>query len=208
MTEPIKKSLLTRWFGRALPIIAIGLFALVILRQQQLERWSEHPPNAKVAPRRLAPRFELIDHNRHLVKFERFLGRQRVVVIFFDAEQGADKDPRVRPLVDHFDKIKQAGIEIIAISTAPFYANEQAEKNMPQMECPFPLLTDIVNRNPIAWPTHRLWGAYNEEQDTPIPGLYLVARDGTIEIGPDGKPIPIADEAAVIAKLIQADWPR
>lgn len=43
--------------------------------------------------RRPAPKFLALDSDNKLLKFERYLGRQEVLLIFFDGEAGADRDP-------------------------------------------------------------------------------------------------------------------
>jgi peroxiredoxin len=191
--------------GPVLLLVAAGVILVVtVLRYRQLEEWKTSPPPPRAAARQLAPRFELADHRRHLVKFERFLGRQRVVLVFFDSELGADRDPRLLPLIEHFDRINSAGIEVVAVSTATRFENEQAEERIGRI--PFPLLTDIDLHSPVPR-AHLLWGRLDERSQQPLPGMFLVARDGTIPVGPDGKPLPVQDEQAVIETLIRGEWP-
>jgi len=193
---------------RLLLLLAAGglIFGLVIFREYQLAEWRETAPPVRAAPRRLAPRFEVTDHHRHFVKFERFLGRQRVVLLFFDAERGAASDPSVQALADNFDVLKRAGIEVVAISDNTPYANQQEEKKWGR-EFPFPLLTDVTRNGGIS-PVHHLYGLYDSRHRKAQNGLFLVARDGTVPVGPGGKPLPVADIEATIRQLCAGEWPR
>ena len=73
-----------------LPLSALVILGLVVYRVQ---REAGRPPTPLARPpveRRLAPRFELYDQQNQIVKFERSLGRTRLVVVFFDGRLGAD----------------------------------------------------------------------------------------------------------------------
>lgn len=194
---------------RLLLLLTAGLviFGLVLFRERQLAHWRATALPAQAAPRQLAPRFEVADHHRHLVKFERFLGRQRVALLFFDARLGADQDPHVLALLRHFDAIRRAGIEVVAISDATPYANLEAEKKLGQT-FPFPLLTDIDLKIPASSPVHRMYGLFDVKRERSLNGLFLVARDGTVPIGPDGKPLPVKDVTSAIDRLSAGEWPR
>jgi peroxiredoxin len=194
---------------RLLLLLAAGLviLGLVVFRERQLARWKDATPHERPAPRRLAPRFEVADHHRHVVKFERFLGRQRVVLIFFDAELGAAKDPRVQAILPCAAALAEKGIEVVAISGATPYANQQAEAALGHT-FPFPLLTDIELKTPIDFPVHRRWGRFDVKRHRPLTGVFLIARDGTVPITPEGLPLPVADEEAAIAALCHGEWPR
>lgn len=195
------------WFARILPVAGLILLALVGWRLQQLEHWRQHPESVNLQRRALAPRFELADHRRHLVKFERFLGRQRVVLIFFDAELGADRDPRLQPLLDKEQLLKANGIEVVAVSSATPYANKQAEERLGE-SIGFPLLTDIDVNTPIPDPVHRMWGRYDEGQDQTLTGLFLIGRDGTVAVDDQGRPKPVENEQQVLELLSQGRWPE
>jgi len=194
------------WFARILPVAGLILIGLAGWRIQQLEYWRQNPESVNLQRRALAPRFELADHRRHLVKFERFLGRQRVVLIFFDAELGADRDPRLQPLLEKSQLLKTNGIEVVAVSSATPFANQQAEERLGE-PISFPLLTDIDVTKPIPDPVHRMWGRYDETRNETLTGLFLVARDGTVAVDDRGIPKPVANEQQVLNTLSQGYWP-
>ena len=189
----------------ALLIAGVVILGLVFFRQSQIKDWRSNPTRV-VALRRLAPRFELADHRRNLVKLEGLLGRHRIILVFFDAELGVDGDPRTRPLIDHFETIDNAGFQVLAVSTATPFANGEATKRL-EKELPFSVMTDIDLRNPMPHPTHTLWGRV-DKTGKPIPGLFLIERDGTTIVDPSGVPVPVEDEEAVISQLIEGAWPE
>lgn len=188
-----------------------GLFilGLVLFRTAQLARWRTNPPPANAAPRGLAPRFDLADHHRQVVKFERFLGRDPVVLLFLDPDLPVLADPLLGLLADCATKLSDAGIAILAVSEATPFAYQQAVQTRGS-DVPFPLLTDLSVRPDVVAnsPVHRLWGRYDPASNRPRGGLFLIARDGTVALGPDGFPLPVQDPAGTVADLCTGNWPR
>lgn len=183
----------------------VGLLAVVVWRQNQLEDWENDPTRQVATIRTLAPRFTLADHNRKVVKLERLLGRHRVVIAFFDADLGVDKDLRTKQLLQNFSAIENAGVEVIAVSTATPFANEEAEKRL-GYELPFPVLTDIDMTNPQPTPAHRLYGMLDPKTGKTSTGLFLIDRDGSLPLGQDGIPVPVANELAALKSLAKGEW--
>ena len=136
------------------------------------------------------------------MKFERYLGRTQIVVVFFDGELGADAYPSLTQLRDHFDQVKSAGVQVVGISLATPYANREAEKR--SKEFPFPLLSDIGQNNPA--PAHTQWGRFDPRDGTFSTGVFLVDRSGMVEIEA-GRPKPVSDPQAVIQSLCAGKWP-
>lgn len=190
-----------------LGLAGVLLVMAVVWRERQLAQWRQDAPTVRFAPRSLAPRFRLADHHRHVVKFDRFLGRQRVLVVFFDAQLGPLRDPRMSRILECHPTIARMGVEIVGISSATPFANLAAEQERGE-KIPFPLLTDIDVQSPVNEPVHRLWGRYDEKLGQTKTGLFLVARDGTIALGPDGYPMPVENEQAALDALCQGHWPR
>jgi peroxiredoxin len=185
-----------------LPLAALIIAALVVYR---LQRERRALPAAPIAARQLAPRFELYDQQNQLVKFERYLGRTKLVVVFFDGPRGADADPWLTLLRDHHDAVSGAGVQVIAISTATPFAIHQAEERAAR-PFPFPVLIDIDPRQPVPAPVHRLWGMYDEGTQTTRTGVFLVDRAGMVTTGAGG-PVPVSDAGAAIAALCRGEWP-
>ncbi|QDU38142.1 Putative peroxiredoxin [Maioricimonas rarisocia] len=181
-----------------LPIAAIVIGGLVFWRLNREER---SPSGARSVALQLAPRFELYDQSSRLVKFERYLGRTRMAVVFFDGDAGADQNALLRTLQEHHDAVEQAGVQIIGISTATPYANRAAGERAGG-EFPFPLLSDVD----LARPVHRQWGMVNLQTGEPKSGLFLVDRGGRVA-AQGGEFVPVSDPDSVVAELAQGRWP-
>ena len=169
---------------------------------QRLQERSPQPGGPRVA-KRLAPRIELYDQKSQLVKFERYLGRTKMVVVFFDGETGADADPWLTQLRDHHDQVKAAGVQVIGIGLATPYANRESEKR--SQDFPFPLLSDIGKDNPA--PAHTKWGRFDPSDGTFQTGVFLVDRSGMVETQA-GKFKPVSDPAGVVKSLCAEKWPE
>jgi peroxiredoxin len=186
-----------------LPIAAVIIAALLVYRLQREER--RPVASGPVGERRLAPNIVLSSQSRQLVKLEGYLGRTRIVLLFFDADRGADGDPILVQLGEHHPELEEAGIQVIAVSTATRYENAQSEQRL-GWEFPFPLLTDIDPDQPIPAPAHQAWGLFDAEHNQTRTGLFLIERDGTVRWD-DGRPHPVSDPQSVIDQLIAGSWP-
>lgn len=141
--------------------------------------------------RHLAPRFELYDQHSQLVKFERYLGRTELLVVFIDGQRSVDEDPLLKRLQDEHARLAEAGLQVVAISLATPHAIRRAEQRM-GMEFWFPVLTDIDMQSPIPAPVHRLWGLADDNSPEIQTGAYFVDRRGMVAY--DGVfPEPIDD---------------
>ena len=114
---------------RLLLISGLVILGLVMFRQRQLAEWQTRPP-LRAAPQGLAPRFSLADHHRRFVKLERYFGRERVVLAFFDAALGREPRSPSAAAARCFEALRQAGIQVVAVSDATPYANLQAEEQL------------------------------------------------------------------------------
>lgn len=169
--------------------------------QQRLDRIAhiQRPRTAKQP----APRFALYDQTSQLVKFERYLGRTQMVVVFFDGESGADHDPWLTQLRDHHERVKAAGVQVVGIGVATPFANRQAgERSQP---FPFPILSDIGKDLPA--PAHTQWGRFDPSDGSFHTGVFLVDRSGMVET--NGRNFqPVSDPAAVVKSLCDGHWPE
>ncbi len=177
-----------------------GLVWLAEHNQRTQQRTTQ---TERAQPRRLAPRIELYDQKSQLVKFERYLGRTRMVVVFFDGEAGADHDPWLTQLRDHYDTVKAAGVQVIGIGVATPYANRQAGER--SQAFPFPILSDIGKDNPA--PAHTQWGRFDPSDGSFHTGVFLVDRSGMVET--EGRIFkPVTDPEAVVKALCIGKWPE
>lgn len=172
-----------------LPIAALIIAALVQWRyQREPGHWSA-PATSQT--RQLAPRFALYDQHSQLVKFERYLGRTRLLVVFLAGEQSLEKNPLLQRLRDVHPALEDAGVQVVAIGQATPHAIRQAEQRS-GVEFPFPVLTDIDMNSPIPVPVHRMWGLADDDTPAVRTGVFFVDRRGTVEV--DGAwPRPLDD---------------
>ncbi len=178
-----------------------GLVWLGEYNQQRIEHAPRsNRPRVELQP---SPRFALYDQKSQLVKFERYLGRTKLVVVFFDGEAGADADPWLTQLRDHHDQVKAAGVQVVGISQATPFANREAEKR--SQEFPFPLLSDIGQDLPA--PAHTQWGRFDPTDGSFHTGVFLVDRAGMVETQA-GKFKPVGDPQAVVKTLCEGNWPE
>lgn len=198
MTSPFR-----RYRILILPFAAAVIAGLVWLGERNQRMQQRTTQTERARPRRLAPRIELYDQKSQLVKFERYLGRTQMVVVFFDGETGADHDPWLTQLRDQHEMVKAAGVQVIGIGVATPYANRQAgERSKP---FPFPILSDIGKDNPA--PAHTQWGRFDPTDGSFHTGVFLVDRSGMVETkGRSFK--PVSDPQAVVKALCAGKWPE
>ncbi len=190
-------------------VIVLFLSAAVIfsLVQWRLSRERDGPAPNKAATdiRQLAPRFELYDQHSQLVKFERYLGRTRLLVLFI-ADAKADEHPLVQQLAKAHAAIDKAGVQVIVVGTATPFAIREAEKRHGE-PFPFPILTDINQLTPEPSPTHRHWGLASDDLPEIRQGLFLIDRDGTVA-WTDNTPQPAHNPKLAIEFITSGDLPK
>jgi peroxiredoxin len=189
------------------PRILVLPFAAVIIAAMVLWRYHRETDKSQLAPidesRQLAPRFELYDQHSQLVKFERYLGRTELLVVFFDADPPADEQHLLTRLRDDHPALEQFGLQVVAVSLATPHAVREAERRA-GMDFPFPVLTDIDMQTPVPAPVHRLWGLADDASPTVQTGTFYVDRRGTVA-SHRGRPVPLEDPTAFIDARLAAD---
>ena len=121
---------------------------------------------------RPAPSFVALDLDNKLFKLERYIGRHEILVIFFDGELGADRDPILQRVRSRFSEIKSRGMQVVAVSAALPQHNRQAVERSGKF--PFPVLSDPE------FLIHRMWGRYDEDEQRPLPAVFLIDRAGRV----------------------------
>lgn len=185
-----------------LPLAAAVIGGLVWLGERNQAQLARQPQSQSTRPRRLAPRVELYDQSSQIVKFERYLGRTKMVIVFFDGEAGADADPWLTQLRDHHDQVKAGGVQVIGIGMATPFANRQAGERSAKF--PFPILSDIGRDRPA--PAHTAWGRFDSATASFLTGVFLVDRSGMVEIDSHGYR-PVSDPEGVIKSICEGKWP-
>ena len=117
-------------------------------------------------------------------RLEAYVGRHKLLVVFFDGEHGLETSPLLIELRDGVEKITAAGAKVFAISgSVPAHHRELIERDGPFH---FPLLSDILESGVFG--VHRQWGAYDERADRPIEAVFVVDGAGIVRhahLGPD-----------------------
>lgn len=182
----------------ALPLAAVVITGLCAWRMTRPPRPTA---TAEAPPRAYPPRdWELFDQHRRLVKFKRYLGRQPLVVRFLGETELPENDAVLEWLRNHYAAVRQRGWEVVAIGTARPAEIERAVRESGR-EWPFPVLTDLFERDPTPAPVHRLWGLIDPETGAAVAGLYLVDRLGYVPYDTQGRPQPAAEPLAELERL-------
>jgi len=158
-------------------VFLLVLAAAVIGGLCAFKAMRRYVPQTAVAARPIAepaPEFELYDASRpsRIVRLEGYLGRHRVIVVFFDGAAGAHASPVLNRLRDDWSRLRKAEIYVMAISTA---LPQENRKDIAQRgDYPFPLLSDPD------FHVHRAWGRFDEVAGKPRTGVFFVDRKGWV----------------------------
>lgn len=160
-------------------------------------------PQTAVAPRPLAepaPPIELYDQSApsRIVRLESYLGRQRVIVVFFDGREGAHASRVLNYLKDNWGRLRAADIHVLAVSTAlPQENRKEIARYGPY---PFPLLSDPDLH------VHRAWDCLDEARRAAHPGVFIVDRKGWVRWSREtDAPEPAGNWQAAVEGLIAAN---
>ncbi len=147
--------------------------------------------------------FEGLDSDNRMVRLAAFLGRHRILVLFFDGELGADKDAELLRLRERFVELKAHDVKVIAVSTALPQQNRAAMLPERAGEFPFPLVSDF---NPVspeeAQKIHRRWGRWDDSTGKAKPGVFVIDRKLQIEFM-GGAPKPVASVDLAVESLVR-----
>ncbi|MSR57789.1 MAG: redoxin domain-containing protein [Planctomycetaceae bacterium] len=177
-----------------IPVSAVLIAGLIVYR---LNRPPPVPAATAIASAvRPAPLFQLYDENSQIVRLaERYIGRHKLLIVFFDGSKGVDANELIKDLsrdVD-FRAIAETKAVVLAISALrPSELrpanNEQGERVRREQPIPFPLLADIHD-----YEVHRLYGAWDDDTGEPREAVFVIDRTGIIRhghVGPDGLGTP------------------
>lgn len=126
-----------RWI--VLPVAACLIAGLMAYKWSQPRQVITPEQRLAVTLQRRAPLFSLYDANNRIVRLERYLSREKILVLFFDGEKGCDKDPLLAEIRQHYAAVSAQGV-IVAVSAATPWKNREAQKSAG--EFPFPILSD------------------------------------------------------------------
>ena len=150
---------------------------------------------AAAAVMRPAPGFEALDSGSRLVRLGAWLGRHRIIVVFFDGERGADLDPDLLRLRDRFAELQAADVKVVGVSASIPQVNRAAMERAGG-DFPFPLVSDFDPQSPEGTlRIHRHWGRLDSVADKPLTGVFLIDRAGQVAyVGPIPKPYDNVDK--------------
>lgn len=177
-----------------LPVSAIIITALCAYKLTRTE-YPEAPITDRPALKRPAPTFELLDEHKpsRLVRLDGYLGRYRILLVFFNGDQGADRSPVLLRLRDEFDTLESAGIKVFAVSAALPQDNRKIIARSGPF--PFPLLSDP------AFQAYQAWGRLDETTGKPLEGVFFIDRAGLVEWSKTA-PKPSDDPQQTIEQLL------
>jgi peroxiredoxin len=201
----------------SIPICAAITLVVVCTWRVATNKHQDYADQVAVAVvMRPAPGFEALDSDNHLFRLGTYLGRHKIIVVFFDGETGVNLKRKlesgeqeetvdldhVRKLLadlirlrDRFGELQSHNVKVVAVSASI------PQRNRASMQCidqfPFPLVSDFDPTAPEgALRIHRQWGRLDVDTGKPRTGVFLIDRKGQVLFGVDGpKPKENIDQA-------------
>lgn len=148
-------------------IIGLCGWRLSTNRPQSLTEQMQH---ARVE--RPAENFEGVDIHNEMFRLERYLGRHRVLVVFFSRDVSAANDPTLLAIREAFPKLTKNDVKVVGVSWALPQENRRAIETAGDF--PFPLISDPD------FSIHRRWARFDPQTGQPLTGVFLIDRKGTV----------------------------
>jgi peroxiredoxin len=173
-----------------IPISAAVIIGLVVYRlNRPVTSIEPATPAAAVRP---APLFSLYDDQSQIVRLERYVGRHKLLVVFFDGTEGPDRSRLLLELRREFLPIHETKAIVLAVSMLRpselrLPDDAQGERTRREEPFPFPMLADFDGD------VHRRYGAFDDATGKPREAVFVVDRSGVIRhthFGPDGLETP------------------
>lgn len=174
-----------------LPLAAVIIAGLVWYKSIQPKQEITPEITQAFLNRRPAPTFSLWDDDSKPFKLSRYLGRHKLLIVFFDPKQGIATNPQLKILTEAYKQLTSHGEKVIAISSATPYAIRESMKS--KSELPFHVLADPD------FGVEAEWGCM-QPGDPPRmkPSAFVIDRAGVIAWSQIGEPSPLPAE-----KLLQ-----
>lgn len=170
---------------RRLVVVLIAGALIVAVCAIRLQRNQPHSYERQLAEAmvlRPAPDFEALDANNHLVRLSAWLGRHRIIVVFFDGEAGADTDSNLLRLRDRWSELQAKDVKVVAVTPSIPQVNRAAMERAGGAY-PFPIVSDVDPQSPEGTlRIHRHWGRIESrpEGEKTLAGVFLVDRAGRV----------------------------
>ena len=179
-----------------LPIAAAIIVGLCLWKS--LQPATERPLSVNRPSVQPAPAFDLYDQQSKLVKFERYLGRHKILLAFVDAAKEQPDSRLLDQLRTFHEALERQGYVVVAVTGCLPSQNRQG------VETPFPLLTDLNLRVAGSqYMTYRQWGLFDARTRQPRVGIFVIDRSGTVDWMGDA-PQPAERPEEVIRTLSSA----
>ena len=138
-----------------------------------------------------------------MVRFDAYLSRHDIFVVFYDGSQGVKNVEIMQFLRERENALDTRGTKVFGISGALPQENigtsEVVEKDGKvtslREKYPFPLLTDL------GFAVHQNWGRFDLESNQPLSGVFFVDRAGRVDFQ-NNKPKPLDDPRQYIADYL------
>lgn len=181
-----------------LPAAALIIAALVFYKTNQPVQELSSATSEAMLRRQPARSFKLHDQASQPLRLDRYLGRHKLLIVFFDPTGGAATNPQLQILKTGFAQLTAHGEKVIAISNATPYANRESFKRAPDYRAhagsqtdyfPFHLLSDADYSVAVEW------GCMTKD-DPPVvnPSAFVVDRAGVINWSEIGLKAPVSLE--------------
>ena len=176
---------------RFVAVLAVGMLIAIasVVRVLNNQPQNYDAQVAAAIVMRPAPGFEALDSESHLVRLGAWLGRHRIIVVFFDGERGADNDADLLRLRDRFAELQAQDIKIVGVTVSIPQVNRAAMERAGG-SFPFPLVSDVDPQSPEGTlRIHRHWGRLDSVTEKPLSGVFFIDRKGQVaHVGPIPKP--------------------
>lgn len=172
------------WFVLLGGALIAGLCAYRLQRNQPYDYDASLKASTIYSP---APLFEGMNENNEMFRLSAFVGRHRIIVVFYDGILGADQSPELREISRRAADLAGRGDKVVAISTAIPQENRAALKQLG--EFPGPLISDVDGS------IHERWGRTTPDQNR-LTGVFLIDRKGNVAFQ-GGSPRPYGDLATL-----------
>lgn len=166
------------WFVLLLGAAVAGLCAYRLQSNQPYDYEASLKAATIYAP---APLFEGTDENNEMFRLSAYLGRHRIIVVFYDGTSG-DHSAALIGIRDRAEQLNRLDVKFVGVSQAIPQENRTALQSLGEL--PGPLISDIDGSICQRWRRLTDDGAIK-------PGVFLIDRKGSVPFAA-GSPRPYA----------------
>ena len=174
-------------------ILFAGVLIGIACAWKLTREYSPQPRAEDLIFKQPAPKIPpLYNQESKMVRFDSYLSRHDIFVVFYDGTDGVKNSEIMRFLEQREEQFDRKGAKVFGISGALPQQNigttEVIEKDGERInqrdQFPYPLLTDL------GFAVHQNWGRYNSDTQEPLPGLFFIDRAGNVDFQ-NQKPKPV-----------------